>query len=95
MQHCQDLVSEWLKRRGVELKPSKTRITHTLTVPEGIPGFDFLGFQIRHYPAGKTKSGKDARGRLPGFKTHLTPRKTALQRHGQHLRERSSTASDT
>jgi RNA-directed DNA polymerase len=47
VQQCQDLASTWLKPMGLELKPSKTRITHTLAVSEGTPGFDFLGF-VRH-----------------------------------------------
>jgi len=86
VQQCQDLVSTWLKPRGLELKPSKTRITHTLAVSQGSPGFDFLGFHVRHHPAGKTKSGKDCRGRLHGFKTRITPSKAALQRHVHDLR---------
>ena len=63
-----DLVSEWLKTMGLELKPSKTRITHTLTVPAGPPGFDSSVSD----PANpvKTKSRMDA-----GFKTHITPSK--------------------
>src|SRR5438105_9678453 len=72
---------------GLALKPSKTRITHTLEVAEGTPGFDFLGFQIRQYPVGKTKSGKDCRGRLHGFKTRITPSPTAIQRHIEALRK--------
>ena len=86
VQQCQDLVSAWLKPMGLELKPSKTRITHTLAVSEVTPGFDFLGFHIRHYPAGKTKSGKDSQGRLQGFKTCITPSKEAIRRHEQDLR---------
>jgi RNA-directed DNA polymerase len=87
VKQCQDVAAEWLKRRGLELKPSKTRITHTLTVPAGTPGFDFLSFQIRQYPVGKTKSGKDCRGRWQGFKTHINPSKTAMQRHVHKLRK--------
>jgi len=83
---CQDLIGGWLRELGLELKPSKTRITHTLTVPEGTPGFEFLGFAIRHYPVGKTKSGKDTRGRLLGFKTRIVPSPGAIQRHVQQLR---------
>src|SRR6266581_1302701 len=68
VERCQAVVSEWLREMGLALKPSKTRITHTLEVAEGTPGFDFLGVQIRQYPVGETKSGKDCRGRLHGFK---------------------------
>jgi len=69
------------------LKPSTTRITHTLDVAEGTPGFDFLGLQIRPYPVGKTTSGKDGRGRVHGFTTRLTPSPTAMQRQVEALRK--------
>jgi hypothetical protein len=62
---------------GLELKPSKTRIAHTLKQyePEK-PGFEFLGFNIRQYPTGKYQSGKTTKGeRLLGFKTIITPSK--------------------
>ncbi len=87
VERCQTVVAEWLQDMGLELKPSKTRITHTLAVPDGAPGFDFLGFHIRQYPAGKTQSGKDGQGRLQGFKTYITPSKPARQRHVQKLRK--------
>jgi RNA-directed DNA polymerase len=83
---CQELVSTWLSELGLELKPSKTRITHTLSVLDGTPGFEFLGFAIRHYPIGKTKSAKDTRGRLLGYKTRIVPSPGAIQHHVQQLR---------
>jgi RNA-directed DNA polymerase len=86
VRQCQELVSAWLRERGLELKPSKTRITHTLTVPEGTPGFAFLGFAIGHYLVGKTRSAKDTRGRLLGYKTRIVPSPEAIQRHIQQLR---------
>lgn len=86
VRQCQELVSAWLRERGLELKPSKTRITHTLSVPQGPPGFTFLGFAIRHYPMGKTRSAKDTRGRLLGYKTRIVPSPEAIQRHIQQLR---------
>jgi len=46
-QQGQNLASRWLKTRGLELKPSKTRSTPTLAVPAGTPGFAFLGFHLR------------------------------------------------
>ena len=58
----------------------------SLTVKEGKPGFDFLGFHIRQYPVGKTKSGKDCRGRLQGFKTLIRASKTAIQAQVGKLR---------
>lgn len=37
----------WLSQMGLQLNPSKTRISHTLNEDEGQVGFDFLGFNIR------------------------------------------------
>ena len=36
----------WLADMGLQLKPSKTRVTHTLHEHEGNVGFDFLGFHF-------------------------------------------------
>jgi RNA-directed DNA polymerase len=86
VRQCQELVRSWLSERGLALKPSKTRITHTLTGVEGPPGFEFLGFAIRHYPTGNTRSAKDTRGRLLGYKTRIMPSPGAIQHHVQQLR---------
>ncbi|MFM6877733.1 MAG: reverse transcriptase domain-containing protein, partial [Microcystis panniformis] len=61
IEQCQTAISEWLKPIGLELKPEKTRVCHTLKPIEyngktEEPGFDFLGFNIRQYPVGKYKS---------------------------------------
>jgi RNA-directed DNA polymerase len=84
----QRLVTDWLADMGLELKPSKTRITHTLVPYEGNVGFDFLGFHIQQHPVGRTHSGKDGLGRLLGFKTIITPSTDAQQRHKQAIRAR-------
>src|SRR5262249_8505869 len=44
IEQCQRFIMGWLQPMGLELKPSKTRITHTLETGEHEPGFDFLGF---------------------------------------------------
>jgi RNA-directed DNA polymerase len=80
VERCQQLVSEWLRPMGLALKPNKTRITHTLETTDDTPGFDFLSFHIRQYPVGKTKSGRNCRGRLHGFKTRITPSRSAIMR---------------
>jgi RNA-directed DNA polymerase len=83
----QKIATQWLTDMGLELKPSKTRITHTLTEHHGNVGFDFLGFHIRQYPIGKTHSGRNRQGNLLGFKTIICPSKKAIQRHSQAIRE--------
>ncbi len=44
-QRCQEITAEWLKDMGLELKPEKTRLSHTLiNAEEGNVGFNLLGF---------------------------------------------------
>jgi RNA-directed DNA polymerase len=76
---------EWLAEIGLRLKPSKTRIAHTLNEHEGQVGFDFLGFSIRQYPVGQyhTRTYRE----MKGYKTLIQPSKTAQERHGQKLGE--------
>ncbi len=87
VQRCQEFISEWLKDMGLELKPSKTRLAHTLEeYNQEKPGFDFLGFNIRQFKAGKYTSGK-VRGKLLGFKTIITPSKKSQKRHYKKVAE--------
>jgi RNA-directed DNA polymerase len=84
-------VSNWLADLGLELKPSKTRITHTLRCHDGQVGFDFLGWHVRQFPVGKTHSARRGNGRYEtvrlGFKTLITPSKEAQRRHYERLAE--------
>jgi RNA-directed DNA polymerase len=77
------VVSEWLAPMGLELKPSKTRIVHTLYEHNGQVGFDFLGFQVRQFATGKNRSGKQSYPPYAplGFKTIIQPSKDACIRH--------------
>src|SRR6266566_6437350 len=52
------VLEAWIKDIGLEMKPSKTRITHTLQAYQGVIGFDFLGWTVRQFPVGKTHTGK-------------------------------------
>lgn len=80
------VLEQWLAEIGLELKPSKTRLVHTLmTLNEQPPGFDFLGFEIRQHQVGKYRSGKH-NGKLLGFKTIIQPSKEAIKRHREALR---------
>jgi RNA-directed DNA polymerase len=82
---CQTLIAEWLKPMGLELKASKTRITHTLHKHEGNVGFDFLGFSVRQFPAGKNRSGLDNKREPLGFKTLIKPSAEGVKRHSERL----------
>lgn len=83
---CKKVISEFIASMGLELKPSKTRIVHTLDKGEKGVGFDFLGFTIRQFPVGKYHSGKARDGQLLGFKTIISPSKKSQKRHVEELR---------
>ncbi len=86
--YCKAFIQEWLKNIGLELKDSKTRVTHTLKpLGEEKPGFNFLGFNIRQYPVGKYQSGKNSNGKLLGFKTIIKPAKEKVAQHYQNIAE--------
>ena len=75
VQRCREIISEWLKDMGLELKPAKTRLTHTLNeYGTEKPGFNFLGFNIRQWKVGKYHSKQ-------GFKTIITPSKEKQKIH--------------
>ena len=90
IQRCRELISDWLKETGLELKPTKTRIAHTLDSEkseDGISGFDFLGYNIRQFPAGKYVSIKNSKKETVGFNTFITPSKDALIKHQSRIKE--------
>lgn len=67
------ILTEWLAKRGLSLSPQKTRIVHLRC------GFDFLGFNIRHYNTPSTKRG---------YKLLIKPSQKSVQRIKVKLRER-------
>jgi len=85
IERCQRITMAWLANMGLELKPSKTRITHTLRDTGGNVGFDFLGFAVRQHPVGKTHSGKNTVGEPLGYKTIITPSNEAVHRHARAM----------
>lgn len=88
VQRCREIISEWLAGIGLELKPEKTRLTHTF-LPElsedGKAGFDFLGHHIRQYPAGKYRSNINSKGTILGFNTLITPSAKASKAHTEEI----------
>ncbi|NEP52838.1 MAG: group II intron reverse transcriptase/maturase [Moorea sp. SIO3C2] len=69
----------WLSQMGLQLKPSKTSIVHTLGAEGVDTGFDFLGFHIRQFPI-------NPRHKACGYKTIIKPSPIAMHRHYQQLR---------
>jgi RNA-directed DNA polymerase len=66
------LLTEWLQERGLTLSPEKTKIVHLTE------GFDFLGFNVRHYKAPQTAKTK--------WKLLIKPSKQAVQKVREKLR---------
>jgi RNA-directed DNA polymerase len=66
-------ISDWLQQRGLRLSESKTRVAHLTE------GFDFLGYNIRHYPAPVT--------RRTGWKLFIKPNREAIKRLRTRLKE--------
>ena len=86
VQRCKQVISEWLNGIGLELKPSKTRLVHSLNKHEGQDaGFNFLGFNIRQYPVGKYNTGCNTHGKPLGFKTLIKPSKEKVKVHYDHI----------
>ncbi len=67
-----ELLNEWLALRGLALAAEKTRIVHLTE------GFDFLGFNVRHYKDTSAKSG---------YKLLITPSKESEKRIKETLRK--------
>ncbi len=65
---------------GLKLKPSKTRIAHTLKPHQGHHGFSFLGFDIRQHQVSKYKARITKNGKSSAFTTLITPSKEAQQK---------------
>ncbi len=78
---CQEIIANWLSDMGLELKPSKTKLTHTLNEIDGNVGFEFLGFHIQQYKVGNYRCAKNGHGTPLGFKTLITPSKTKIKTH--------------
>jgi RNA-directed DNA polymerase len=63
----------WLAERGLSLSEEKTRIVHLSE------GFDFLGFNVRHYPCPQTSRS--------GYKLRITPSKKAVLGKVEEIRD--------
>ena len=84
---CKELCEDWLADMGLALKPSKTRIAHSLNAHEAEPpGFDFLGFNIRHYQAGNHNAARAVGKRLT-YRLKVKPSDASVKKHLAKLRQ--------
>ncbi|TVQ44924.1 MAG: group II intron reverse transcriptase/maturase [Gloeocapsa sp. DLM2.Bin57] len=81
---CKELISSWLLDIGLELKPEKTRLAHTV-YPErsedGEAGFNFLGFHIRGYEMSKHKCARNTKSVPLGWRVLIHPTKEKIANH--------------
>jgi RNA-directed DNA polymerase len=87
VQTCQKIIAHWSSDIGLELKPSKTRLTHTLNEINGNVGFEFLGFHVQHYKVGNYRCAKNGHGTKLGFNTLITPSKPKVKAHLSKIAE--------
>ena len=82
------VMEKWLSNMGLELKPSKTRICHSLEQLDGEKsGFDFLGFNFKHHKAGKNHCAKNTKGISLGTKFIIKPSEEKIREHYNKLRD--------
>lgn len=77
---CQEIIAEWLYDMGLELKSSKTKLTHTLNELDGNVGFNFLGFHVQQHEVGNYRAASNGHFKL-GFTTLITPSKAKVKTH--------------
>ena len=86
IEQCREILVKWLNEMGLELKPSKTRLAHTLYEHQSEkPGFDFLGFNVRQRSVSKYNSGLNTHKEILGFKTIITPSKKSVKNHYEKI----------
>ncbi|WRH65775.1 MAG: group II intron reverse transcriptase/maturase [Planktothrix sp. GU0601_MAG3] len=78
---CQEIIADWLNDMGLELKSSKTKLTHTLNEIDGNIGFEFLGFHIQQHKVGNYRCANNTNGTPLGFSTLITPSKAKIKTH--------------
>lgn len=84
---AQDLIKEWLKPVGLTLKPEKTRLCNTLLEwNDEKPGFDFLGFNVRHYPCSIHKGVNAGKGGIKPHQLNIKPSPKATRTHYDALK---------
>jgi RNA-directed DNA polymerase len=78
---AQVIIAKWLKERGLELSEEKTNIVHSTE------GFDFLGFNCRHY--NNKEKGYHARNNQnqQGFKLLIKPSDKSILKHSKKISE--------
>ena len=75
IQEAKGKINQFLEPIGLKLKEEKTKMVYSME------GFDFLGFNIRHYEVGIHQSGKSHKG----YKLLVKPSKKAIRKHYEKI----------
>jgi len=75
------IIASWLKERGLELSEEKTKIVHSTE------GFNFLGFNCRHYENETTGYRARKFANKQGFKLLIKPSKKSIATHSDKIKE--------
>ena len=85
---CKKLISAWLLEIGLELKPEKTRLAHTVNPKlseDGKAGFKFLGFHIQGYETSKHKCARNSNRELLGWRLLIQPTEEKITNHMKEI----------
>jgi RNA-directed DNA polymerase len=79
VEKAKSFIEEWLKQMGLEMKTSKTHITHSFNrMGEKEPGFDFLEFSVRQFRSNQSKRG---------YKLLIKPSRQSQKRHNKTIKD--------
>ena len=85
---CRVILNKFLAERGLALSEAKTKIVHTrLPFESNKPGFDFLGFTIKHFDTYHRSSLTAHRKRI-GYRLLTYPSKTSRDKHFRKIGDR-------
>jgi RNA-directed DNA polymerase len=84
---CRVILNKFLAERGLALSEAKTKIVHTrLPFELNKPGFEFLGFTIKHFDTYHRSSLTAHRKRI-GYRLLAYPSKTSRDKHFQKIND--------
>ena len=74
------IIGKWLRKRGLELSEEKTKMVHSTE------GFDFLGFNCRHYDNKETGYHAENHQNKQGFKLLIKPSDKSIKKQSEKIR---------
>lgn len=84
VEEAKEYMDKWLRTRGLEFSPEKTRLVHSTE------GFDFIGFNVRQYPTRKANSWQkrnEKNTRKKDFKLLIKPNDKSIKTHKEAIHD--------